>query len=263
MLGRRKKRDDDSLELSGGMKWVKRLLHVIFYPFIHPIWFVIGIVVVFVAAISWPAYNGIEVAAMPRWYKQQFNHYYQLLSEKAEQVLPQPELGTGFEMSGRGINVKTVDRKPGKADMVTYETPQMVNRRVFQKAQDIPIDVAATLQRAQPEPEVPEFRRNDALGLVYLETPKKISGTIRVVNANELKIGNELFFLYGIYASPASNEGLAAMHYLQQNVDGKPADCYIGAYTTDGTATAICIYEGLNINQRLVDLKYSKNVSLN
>lgn len=264
MLGKRRKKEDDIIGPSKGlMKWINRLFRFVLYPFIHPVCFVVGVVILAVAVVSWPAYYGVPVAAMPRWYKQKIEHYYHKVDLKLPaQVLTKPEQGFGG-MAGRGINVKAIERKPGKAEMVTYETPQMVNRRAFQQAQDIPVDVAATLQRAAAEPDEPVFKRNDALGLTYLEKPKKVSGTVNVVNANELKIGKELFFLYGIYVSPLSNEGAAALHYLQQNVDGRPVDCFVGAYTADGTATAICIYEGININQRLVDLKYSKDVSLN
>ena len=35
------------------------------------------------------------------------------------------------------------------------------------------------------------------------------------------------------------------------------------AYAADGTATAICVCDGININQKLVELGYSKDVSLN
>lgn len=264
MFGRRKKRDEDKLELSGGMKWLKRLLYIVFYPFIHPVWFVIMVAIVAVALISWPAYYGVKVAAMPQWYKQKFDHYYSLVSEETAKALPKTEnILPNSALGGKGINVKAIARKPGKAELVTYETPQMVNRRVFQQAQEVPVDVAATLEKARHEENVPVFKRNDALGLTYLEKPKKVTGVVQIVNANELRIGNEAFFLYGIYASPASNEGMAAMRYLQQNVEGHQADCFIGAYAADGTATAICIYDGINVNQRLVDLKYSKNVSLN
>lgn len=264
MFGRRKKRDDDSLELSGGVKWLHKLLHLLFYPFFHPIWFVIMVAIMAVALISWPAYYGVKVAAMPDWYKQKFNHYYSLIMTKTAKSLPKTEnMLAGSGLGNYGINVKAIERKPGKAELVTYETPQMVNRRVFQQAQEIPVDVAATLEKGRAEEGIPVFKRSAALGLVYLEKPKKVTGVVQVINANELKIGNEAFFLYGIYAVPTSNEGTAAMRYLQQNVDGHNADCFVGAYTTDGTATAICIYDGININQRLVDLKYSKDVSLN
>lgn len=264
MLGKKRKKDDDIIGPSKGlMKWVNRLFRFVLYPFIHPVWFVIDIVVLAVAVISWPAYYGVEVAAIPAWYKQKFNHYYNQVEAKIPaRILTRSEPDFGG-MPGRGINVKALAPKPGKADIVTYETPQMVNRRVFQKAQEIPVDVAATLKSASSEMPEPVFKRNDTLGLTYLEKPRKVSGKVTIVNANELKIGNELFFLYGIYVSPASNEGIAALHYLQQNIDGREADCFVGAYASDGTATAICIYEGLNINQRLVDLKYSRDVSLN
>lgn len=263
MFGKRRKRDDVIGPSTGWIKWLTKFFRFILYPFIHPVWFVTGVVVAAVAIIGWPAYNGVDVSTMPQWYKQQFERYYQQGKQEIKEVLPQnavmPEISG---MSGRGINVMTVDRKPGKAEMVTYETPQMVNRRAFQQAQDVPVDVAQTLQKQHNEG-MPFFKRKEGLGLKYLDLPKKVTGRVKVVNANEVKIGDDVFFLYGIYAAPSTKEGLAALTYLQQNVDGRVIDCFVGAYTADNMPTAICVYSDININQRLVDLKYSKDVSLN
>ena len=43
---------------------------------------------------------------------------------------------------------------------------------------------------------------------------------------------------------------------------GKNVDCYIGAYAKSGQGTAICVIDGININQKLVDAGFSQNVSL-
>lgn len=264
MFGRQKRKKDEVIGPSTGfVKWLTRFFRFVLYPFIHPVWFVTGLTIAAVAIVGWPAYNGVSVSEMPRWYKQKLGQYYHKGKQEVKDILPQKPLVPEVSgMAGRGINVMAVDRKPGKAELVTYETPQMVNRKAFQQAQDVPVDVAKTLQ-AQNNEGMPFFKRREGLGLTYLELPKKVTGRVKVINANEVKIGDEIFFLYGIYAAPSSKEGIAALAYLQQNIDGRVIDCFVGAYTADGMPTVICIYSDININQRLVDLKYSKDVSLN
>lgn len=269
MFGRSRRRDNDIIGPSTGlMKWVNKFFRFILFPFIHPLWFVAGIIILAIAALAVPSYYGIEFENTADWYKNKIDqHYHQaegIINDKVVQPLMTKAETEIKKMSGSGINAKAVSKKPGKAEMVAYESPQVASRRVFQKAQEVPVDVKATLEnKSAPVREEVYFKRNTSLGLTYLEQPRKTSGVAEVVNANELKIGGNLLFLYGIYAAPASEEGIAAMQYLQKGIEGKEIDCFVGAYTADGTATAICIYNGININQRLVDLNYSKDVSLN
>lgn len=265
MVSRRKDRDDIIGPSTGWMKWINKFFRFVLYPFIHPIWFITGVVVFAVVIVGLPSYYGVEFKDIPQWYKEKFDVCYtkaMLTIEKVE--LSKIEQNVGFDdMKSKVINVVKVEKQPGKDELIAYETPQMINRRAFQKAQEVPVDVKATLERKYLNEGVPYFKRNDSLGLVYLELPKKIVGKAKIVNANELKINNEVVFLYGIYSDPLSSEGIMALQYLQENIDGKEIDCFVGAYTSDGMSTAICLYDGLNINQRLVDLKYSKDVSLN
>ncbi len=269
MFGRRRRDDDDIIgPATGLLKWVNRFFRFILYPFIHPVWFISGVAILAIALIGWPAYNGIEFAEIPNWYKQRLEQHYQ----KAEAVIDskvQPLVAKGTaevqKMTGRGINVKAIRKVPSKTELVAYDTPQASNRRVFEQAKEIPVDVGATLENyasAETETQV-QFKRNAALGLTYLDEPQKISGVATVINANELRVGGQVMFLYGIYTAPSSEQGIAAAQYLQQNIDNKVVDCLVGAYAADGTATAICFYNDINLNQKLVDLNYSKDVSLN
>lgn len=268
MFGKSKRRDNDSIGPSTGlMKWINKFFRLIFYPFIHPLWFFSGVAILAIAIVALPAYYGIGFENMPQWYQQQFEKHYskaeKIISDKVVQPIADKAESEIKKMTGSGINVKTVNKKPGKAEMINYENPQIYNRRVFQKAQEVPVDAKATIENNASQPEQVYFKRNESLGLSYVKIPQKISGEATIINANELKIEGQVLFLYGIYAAPATAEGLAAMQYLQNNIGGKVVDCYAGAYTADKTATVICFYNGININQRLVDLKYSKDVSLN
>ncbi len=266
MIKRLKRKDDDVIGPSTGVvKWVNRFFRFILYPLIRPLWFFSFVIMVVIVVVVVPSYLGVEFADIPRWYKQQIERQYTKIETKVSNEVVAPlveKVESKVEkVSSKKVNVKAMSKEPGKRDLVAYESPQVINRRAFQKAQEVPVDVKATLQKAMKE--TVEFKRNDKLELVYLEIPKRINGRVEVVNANELRIGDDVFFLYGIYVNPTSDKGKEAERYLLKTIAGKYADCYVGAYSKDGTGTVICIYDGVNINQRLVDLKYSKDVSLN
>ena len=283
MIRHSKRENDDIGPSKGLMKWMNKLFRFVLYPFIHPMWFMSGVVILVIGFIAVPSYFGVEFKDISQWYKQKFAEQYQKaemvvnkevvepLTDKVEgkiKKLAEQKFNefTGQEIqgfTGQGINVKTTVKQPNKDQLVTYESPQVVNRKAFQRAQEIPVDVEKTLQHANKTSPDVFFKRNDSLGLTYLNVPKKVNGKIMVVNANEIKINGERVFLYGIYAAPSSENGEKALQYLMGTINNKNTDCYIGAYTKDGIGTAICLWQGININQQLVDLKYSKNVTLN
>jgi len=167
---------------------------------------------------------------------------------------------------GYNVTVKTVEKKPNKEDMVAYATPKSVNRRLFEQAQEVPVDIKATVKAAsisENDQTKVQFKQIKGLALSYLDTPENVVGRVTILNPNEIMINGTVMFLYGIYTSPSSAEGKEAMQYLKTNVDGKDISCWIGAYTQNKIPTVICFYNDISINQRLVDLKYAKNVGLN
>ena len=268
MIRRVKKKEDDVIGPSTGVvKWVNRFFRLVLYPLIRPLWFFSFVIMVVIVVVVVPSYLGVEFTDIPRWYKQQIKRQYTRIEMTVDKKVVAPlveKVEAGVKkISGEKRNVKAVLKEPGREDMVAYESPQVINRRAFEKAQEIPVDVKATLQVAEMKQANVVFKRNDGLELVYLDTPKKINGRVEVVNANNLRIDGEMFFLYGIYVDPKSDEGKKAERYLLKTIAGKYADCYVGAYSKEKIGTVICIYDGVNINQRLVELKYSKDVSLN
>ena len=194
---------------------------------------------------------------------------------------------------------------------VLYDRPTVINRKAFKKAQDIPIDVKATVEGApklekiaadvkqaiedadklaaenlaQSKEEVVDlknevqevapvvapktdienilsYRINDSFGLTYVKNPRVIRGQIEVVNANEIKVNNELMFLYGIFVQPSSDKGGAAELYLRKITENKEVECYVVAFTQNADLTAICIVDGYNLNHRMVEMGYSQNIGL-
>ena len=262
MFSKKRKRDDVIGPSTGWVKWATRFFRFILYPFIHPLWFIVSLVIIAVLVIGIPSYYGVEFETIPQWYGQQWNKYYNktglAVKDKVDPLKSIAEAEIK-KMVGRGINVKAVEKKPGREELVVYDAPKVLNRKIFEQAQEVPVDVKATITSDQKV----VFKRYDNLGLVYLEIPQKIEGTAKIINANELKVKNERLFLYGIYVDPSSEQGIKTSKYLQDEFGDKEIECWIGAYSNKGMPTAICKYQGININQRLVDLKYSTNVSLN
>ncbi len=270
MFGRRKRDDDIIGPSTGVIKWVNKFFRFILYPFIHPVWFISGVVILMIVLVGWPAYNGIEFSQISKWYKGRIvKHYQQAEALINRKVRPLMTKGKGeiYQISSGNVDLNSVIKEQKKTNLVVYDAPMASNRRAFKKAQDVPVDVEATLaniDKAEVEPQVKIiFKRDEALGLTYLDVPEKVTGRALVLNANELMVGDRIVFLYGIYVAPTSKQGKAAEKYLRKKIDGKEIDCHIGAYASDGAATAICVYDKTNLNQQLVDLNYSKDVSLN
>ncbi|MDR1694348.1 MAG: hypothetical protein LBR70_04050 [Lactobacillaceae bacterium] len=101
-----------------------------------------------------------------------------------------------------------------------------------------------------------------SLPLVYLKTPKSISGTAVVKNANEIEIEGVYIVLYGIYSKPNTLQNAQARAYLEIQARKNPLNCSIVAYTYQNVATAVCFSGEENINQTLVDKEYSQNIAL-
>ncbi|MCQ2740796.1 MAG: hypothetical protein MJ210_01585 [Alphaproteobacteria bacterium] len=286
MFGK-KNRTDDDLRSKGFIKWINKAFRFLLFPFIHP-WVFGGLLVILVAiAAGFPIYYGISFNEAPSWWGQKISSYYQQTEKVVSDQLVRPVQQKINELreNAEGSLAKTDKKMPSKVKMVAYETPKMSNRRAFAKAQEVPVDVKATLenqkkfsakseavaqktvsdqQQSEQAVEKPVlFNRIAGLDLVYETVPYKLSGTVKVINANELAVNGTVVFLYGIYSAPSSQSGIQGKNYLQDNINGKNVDCWVGAKTKDGLLTAVCFYNGININQRLVDLKYSKNVGLN
>ena len=267
MFGRRRR--DDDLRSTGLIKWVNKFCRFVLFPFIHPIKFVVFLVVLAVIALAVPLYYGVQFKEIPSWYVQMWHQYYQRTETAVQDnvIAPVKEEAANLQQSvGYDITVKTVEKKPSKADMVSYATPQSVNRKLFEKAQDVPVDIKATVEVASIAKTVqvkPQFKPIKGLDLAYLDEPKEEMGRAVILNPNEIMVNGTVMFLYGIYTSPSSAEGREAMHYLKNNIEGKEINCWIGAYTQENVPAVICFYNNISINQRLIDLKFAKNVGLN
>lgn len=274
-MARHSKKDDDYIGPSRGLeKWFHKFMMLLLFPLRKPLWFVLIVAVLFLA----PTFRGVKPAEVHLWY---WNHVKHLtsqagehISDKTRQVIPSMEK-VGEIVENIAPGAVSGNNAEDKADMTAQE-PVLVNqplrevrRKVFEKAEDVaPVSTGSIPAAAVPSAAV---RRPDAsvekpkaarLNLRYLTVPEEVSGVPQVLNVNEMRIAGQIIFLYGIFAQPTSDNGIAGEVYLRRLVEGKNVNCVISAYTFQNVATAICTVDGININRSLVERGYSKNVAL-
>ena len=265
MVRKKRRSEDDAFGPSKGwVKWLGKFFRLLLYPFIKPVYFFSTLIVVVVVLVAIPSYHGVKASDFLNWYKQVFARYYQKSEKAVKNVFVKDEKVNAFKnLSLKHDNDWNLKKDSDKNDMVDYTSPETYNRKIFEKAADVTVDVNATINNAVNKKNLYRFRRNDTIGLNYLVDPQDVKGMVTVINANELVVGDVELFLYGIYVDPASEKGELAKRYLLEEVDGKEVECKIVAYSQDNIPTAICVIGDKSINQLLVDLEYSADVTLN
>lgn len=274
MFGR-KKSDDNIGPSKGLMKWINRFFRFILYPFIHPKAFIFMVLLV-IAAILIPMFvYKIEFSALPQWYKGVFNQAYEMIQPLKDKVIQKHDIKDDTVKKAEEVEYKKQD------DIIEYETSSQAQRIIFQEDttadnqhNDVvkrevfteqPVEI---VQEVVEQPKIEEstnktkifFKRNESLGLTYLDNPEEINGRFTIINANEALVDSTTIFLYGIY-TPAQNSRRAS-NYMLKTYDGKQVKCYIGAYTSDNHATAICYYDDKSINHDMINQGFAQNVSL-
>lgn len=263
---RREIRDDYIGPSKGWAKFLHRLVMFITYPVRKPLIFFPLLIALYLT----PTFRGVKPAEVHLWY---WNHIKNatstattVIGDKTQKLLPNIELPK--------IEVNMPQEKViGKVvDMPVKDT----GRKMFEKAKSGPqaIDIlekrraaiqentAAVGSRTQNAPVAQVEKPKKKLPLVYVNEPKAINGTAKVINANEIVINGETLFLYGIYVDPNTRKGQEAKVFLDKTINGEVVDCNIEAYTYQGIATGICRVKEINLNKELVEQGYSKNVAL-
>lgn len=261
MIKRRK--DNDNIGPSKGWaKFFHRLFLFITFPLRKPKLFALIILVLFLLYLS-PMLTGIKFSNLNQWYLNQFRVSSNVVTQKAKEM-------TASLPSTEGIISSSADTKP-KIVQIPAKTS---GRRAFERAKSPPVVIAPAavevapvsqniaIEQADIQVVAVEPPSNRISGLKYLTSPQVISGRAEIVNANELKVGGIEMFLYGIYSTPQTTDGQAAKEYLIKSTKDRAVDCSIIAYTQQSIATAICKVGNVSLNHKLVELGFSKNVSL-
>ena len=89
MFGKkRRKRDEDVIGPSTGwVKWATRFFRFVLYPFIHPLWFLIGLVILAVVIVGVPSYHGVPFDGIPGWYGKHWNKYYSQIVSSFDSII--------------------------------------------------------------------------------------------------------------------------------------------------------------------------------
>lgn len=278
----RKKIDDIIAYNKGPMKWLNIFLRFVLFPLIRPKIFFGSIAAILIITIIIPKYVfNVEFSDMPSWQlekiKQWSKQAYQSIAPITKKIYNQP-------MSLIKNTDKSVQQNKSE-DIVDYNIKPQKERIIFDSSKtnstnyylettsknsetninnsnkvNLPSETTKE-QQTSIDKEI-QFIPNKNLNLIYIETPKKITGMLTVINANEVLVDSTEIFLYGIYTPLSSTLATKTAAYMVDNYDGKQVDCYIGAYTLENKATAICIHKGKNINKDLVKQNLSQNINL-
>ncbi len=273
----RRTQSDDYLGPSRG--WTKimhKTVMLLLWPLRKPWWFLLILLILFLA----PTFAGVKPAEVHLWYwnkiKTSSSEVKTIVADKTKEILPElPKIelpsvkvtstaGRGnsasqvVDMPVKEVRRKSFEKASGEIETIDILKQENVVRTPGVMAASAPRRINASQTASQTETPV----EKNKLALIYLETPKTIKGTVKVVNANEITLNNESIFLYGIYVNPDTAKGFDAKTFLERTVDGQTVECRIDAYTYQGIATAVCYIGKLNINRALVDNGYSQNVAL-
>lgn len=262
MALRRKNSDDYIGPSTGIMKWVNKFFRFVLFPFIHPLLFVIVLVTFGGSVVGIHHFANVPYSNVGIWVVDKVTNMYDKIADKYDvnfDTKKVSEIGEVNELVSK--TTKPTETKK------TYKIVRAIDRKAFKKAQEIPVDVKATLEGQSTSDAVDNndlfrYRKDFNLGLTYSKEPRIVKGEISVVNVNEIRIDGELMFLYGIYADPTSDNGIDGALYLQELVKEKEAECRVVAFTQNAELTAVCVVDGISINQKMVDMGISKNVSL-
>ena len=274
-MAKRSKKEDNYIGPSRGfMKWFHKFMMLLLFPLRKPLWFLLIVAILFLA----PTFRGVKPAEVHLWYwhhiKHLCSHASNQISDKTKQVIPSmQQVGEIVETIAPGVvgNTENISAQIKKEPTLIKQPQREVRRKIFEKAKDTElVSVKKTLNAEIPPSSVHHSAVSSAektksvakLNLRYLTIPEEIYGVPQVINVNEIKVAGQVLFLYGIFAQPTSDKGIAGEIYLRRLVEGKNINCVIGAYTFQNVATAICTVDGININRSLVDQGYSKNVAL-
>ncbi|MBO7556666.1 MAG: hypothetical protein J6T72_04650 [Alphaproteobacteria bacterium] len=265
---------------------LRKIVRAIIYPFRKLLFWLLLIVLAGVYFFPVIKYK-IAYTDVVDWYK---GKIYKIQEEKAKPTVKKgtdqlvymetvPEVVTvgrrSFGQPKGAAVVRGVDvLKQQSEDVVAFDAEE--ERAVggpdgVQKTEDkfeqknvsgfAPIQDKKSFVKEKKEPKKLSISAGEYSGLDYLKEPVTVEGAAKVVNVNEVVVGDTYVFLYGIYANPRTENGVKGAVFLRSVLKNERVKCEILAHVVgDGTATAECFVGQESINQMLVDEGFSKKV---
>lgn len=276
------------IRLSGLGRVLHKLVMILTYPFRHIFKFLGLVVVLMVFLAAVPMIQGVRSDRILNWYLESYYRIMDGFGGGLPEIAPYPDGKAPAASEKQALPVAEAEKpvfKEVAAPAVIRKNPVQpagdngkFRRKAFKKQTDAEtfrrINVAeapagkaavpALKQETAASPRKAEsyYRKDDSLPLVYEENPAEISGDAMVFSANDLTVGNNYLFLYGIYTDPEKYDTEKAREYLEQLLQNKTVSCRIVAYTYQNIATGVCFLDGKSINRLLVDAGFADNVAL-
>ena len=263
-----KRKKDKDLQLDGWAKFFHRLGRFLLLPFIHPVWTLLVILVLFLA----PTFKGVKPVNVHKWYGEQILGIYNKAliwwGVRQPNIMPgeliyKPEIVQKPAIEPQKIDEKATS-KPTILDMLKVDDSVEVEKEHIKSELE-----HATEQKNKNDIRLPQNEKlyeypedKKVFALKYLDYPHEIIGKAQVYNCNEIEINGEFILMYGIYVHPYTARGVSATEYLKNLINNKEVKCGIVAYTEQGIATGICYYNNEDINRGMVTKGYTKNVAL-
>ncbi|MBE6445263.1 MAG: hypothetical protein E7019_04325 [Alphaproteobacteria bacterium] len=262
MIRRRRRKDDDYIgPARGWAKFFHRLFLFITFPIRKPWWSLLIVLVMFLA----PTFKGVKPAEVHLWYWNLLKKSGNQMADKAKEAVAEiPVEKIGNVLQGQVLQQFDIE----------MTTPKSSSRKIFVKTDSAPIAKNVSFDKingrllnakntnATEIENIPVIIKKGRAALKYLDKPETILGKAYVINANELKVGDVELFLYGVYVNPKTEVGRKAKQFLIETVENRNMSCQIIAYTYQNIATANCMIDDININDKLVENGYSKKVVL-
>lgn len=259
---------------------LKKFVPVICYPF--KLWWV-WLLIVIIAYLA-PTFNGVKPAEVHLWYWNKIVSSVSAVSdsvvEKADSLIKKVDISNPFSSGDTDNRLQMFEQKASsgrKAFVKSDSSPRAVDIMKRDANVNVPQGVVPVLGnsgQALAENEIvkvptadlsfasaDDYRR-DLPSLVYLDTPKTISGMSFVYHANAIDVDGTYVLLFGVYTSPQSDQGINAAIFLESLIENKNVSCKIVAFTKQDVPTGICFINDININKLLVLKGLSENVAL-
>lgn len=268
MAFKRRERDDYIGPSTGLMKWANKFFRFVLFPFIHPLFFIILLVVLGGSIVGIHHFANIGYREIPSWIITKNVNAWNNLVQKFDKDFMFSVSDNINKISSKvedvAENIKSADIKSSTNNKII----RAVDRKAFKKVQNESVKVEITGEGKSIEDRKINskslfyFEHDNTSGLTYRKEPRIVKGSASVVNVNEININGENMLLYGIYSLPESQKGKNGALFLQNMIEGKEIECHIVAFTQNAELTAMCAVDGISINHKMVDLGYSKNINL-
>lgn len=288
-------------QLRGWDKFIYNLYMILTFP-VRKWWIILGVLAtILLVLIIIPTMEGVKKDDIVDWYKAKWSHSevnraknktIAKISKKIDEVK-----NNVSEVLPDSADKQAQNIKKKESDLVAWHVAEFKKAKYVPqeksivksntKVQDkntfalIKEQMKKTVKKAKEQPKkevieepVPQkeplavnepvyYEVRTDLNLAYLDEPEEIFGEATIVGPNELYVGEDFVYLYGIYTNPRIYDENDAKNFLTNMTANQNVECDVVAYSTQTQAkTALCFVNGVLINKQMVAEGFADNVAL-